>query len=155
MIALLLWPRISHPSLSPPVPRTAHPAVASLLWSPGPRPSPVFRSAICDCLSLNVSSIASPHLPPCRCAAGSTRRPATWPCSRCAAGPRWAARGQCGSPEGTARGAACAEVRAAARGVGAGAAAGDAGGPGGDGAVRLARPGDHARALCAPPLPSR
>ena len=28
---------------------------ASLLWSPGPRPSPVFRSAICDCLSLNVS----------------------------------------------------------------------------------------------------
>ena len=25
---------------------------ASLLWSPGPRPSPVFRSAICDCLSL-------------------------------------------------------------------------------------------------------
>ena len=27
---------------------------ASLLWSPGPRPSPVFRSAICDCLSLNV-----------------------------------------------------------------------------------------------------
>ena len=28
---------------------------ASLLWSPGPRPSPVFRSAVCDCLSLNVS----------------------------------------------------------------------------------------------------
>ena len=28
---------------------------ASLLWSTGPRPSPVFRSAICDCLSLNVS----------------------------------------------------------------------------------------------------
>jgi len=28
---------------------------ASLLWSPGPRPSPAFRSAICDCLSLNVS----------------------------------------------------------------------------------------------------
>ena len=27
---------------------------ASLLWSPGPRPSPVFRSVICDCLSLNV-----------------------------------------------------------------------------------------------------
>jgi len=26
-----------------------------LLWSPGPRPSPVFRSAVCDCLSLNVS----------------------------------------------------------------------------------------------------
>jgi len=25
------------------------------LWSPGPLPSPVFRSAICDCLSLNVS----------------------------------------------------------------------------------------------------
>jgi hypothetical protein len=24
-------------------------------WSPGPRPSPVFRSAVCDCLSLNVS----------------------------------------------------------------------------------------------------
>ena len=29
--------------------------MASLLWSPGPRPSPVFRSAVCDCLSLNVS----------------------------------------------------------------------------------------------------
>ena len=28
---------------------------ASLLLSPGPRPSPVFRSAVCDCLSLNVS----------------------------------------------------------------------------------------------------
>ena len=28
---------------------------ASLLWSPGPRPSPVFRSAVCNCLSLNVS----------------------------------------------------------------------------------------------------
>ena len=28
---------------------------ASLLWSPGPRPSPVFLSALCDCLSLNVS----------------------------------------------------------------------------------------------------
>jgi len=28
--------------------------VVSLLWSPGPRPSPVFRFAICDCLSLNV-----------------------------------------------------------------------------------------------------
>jgi hypothetical protein len=28
---------------------------AALLWSPGPRPSPVFRSAICDGLSLNVS----------------------------------------------------------------------------------------------------
>ena len=27
---------------------------ASLLSSPGPRPSPVFRSALCDCLSLNV-----------------------------------------------------------------------------------------------------
>jgi hypothetical protein len=27
---------------------------ASLLWFPGPRPLPVFRSAICDCLSLNV-----------------------------------------------------------------------------------------------------
>jgi hypothetical protein len=34
---------------------------ASLLWSPGPRPSPVFRSAVCDCLSLNVSlSLFSP-----------------------------------------------------------------------------------------------
>jgi len=32
---------------------------ASLLWSPGPRPSPVFRSAVCDCLSLNVSIILS------------------------------------------------------------------------------------------------
>jgi hypothetical protein len=28
---------------------------ASLQWSPGPRPSPAFRSAICDCLSFNVS----------------------------------------------------------------------------------------------------
>jgi len=27
---------------------------ASLLWSPGPRPSPVFRSVLCDFLSLNV-----------------------------------------------------------------------------------------------------
>ena len=34
---------------------------ASLLWSPGPRPSPVFRSAICDCLSLNVS-ISRPRI---------------------------------------------------------------------------------------------
>jgi hypothetical protein len=34
---------------------------ASLLWSPGPRPSPVFRSEICDCLSLNVS-ISPPAL---------------------------------------------------------------------------------------------
>ena len=31
--------------------------------SPGPRPAPVFRSAICDCLSLNVSiSLRSPAL---------------------------------------------------------------------------------------------
>ena len=34
---------------------------ASLLWSPGPRPSPVFRSAICDCLSLNVSISRRPR----------------------------------------------------------------------------------------------
>ena len=34
---------------------------ASLLWSPGPRPSPVFRSAICDCLSLNVSISCRPR----------------------------------------------------------------------------------------------
>ena len=33
---------------------------ASLLWSPGPRPSPVFRSVLCDCLSLNVPILCTP-----------------------------------------------------------------------------------------------
>ena len=45
---------------------------ASLLWSPGPRPSPVFRSAICDCLSLNVP------IPLCLSCGGS--------CSSCVVG---------------------------------------------------------------------
>jgi hypothetical protein len=33
--------------------------LASRLWFPGPRPLPVFRSAFCDCLSLNVSGLSS------------------------------------------------------------------------------------------------
>jgi hypothetical protein len=35
---------------------------ASLLWSPGPRPSPVFRSAVCDCLSLIKRIYLSIHM---------------------------------------------------------------------------------------------
>jgi hypothetical protein len=41
--------------------------MASLLWSPGPRPSPVFRSAVCDCLSLNVSVSLIQPTPRCFC----------------------------------------------------------------------------------------
>jgi hypothetical protein len=53
-----LLPRLPPPTCARPVsgvglgPRCY---TASLLWSHGPRPSPVFRSAICDCLSLHVS----------------------------------------------------------------------------------------------------
>jgi hypothetical protein len=36
---------------------------ASLLRSPGPYSPPVFRSAICDCLSLNVSILSLSCLP--------------------------------------------------------------------------------------------
>jgi len=39
------------------VPFHIHESFLFFEWSPGPRPSPVFRSAICDCLSLNVSVI--------------------------------------------------------------------------------------------------
>ena len=57
-VGLGLLPRLPPPSCARPVSGvglgpSCYPA--SLLWSPGPRPSPVFRSAICDCLSLNVS----------------------------------------------------------------------------------------------------
>jgi hypothetical protein len=48
---------------------------ASLLWFPGPCPSPVFRSAICDCSSLNVSGLSFSH-----CA--GLRRPCM-PCATC------------------------------------------------------------------------
>ena len=57
-VGLGLLPRLPPPTCARPVsgvglgPRCY---TASLLWSSGPRPSPVFRSAICDCLSLNVS----------------------------------------------------------------------------------------------------
>ena len=57
-VLLGLLPRLPPPTCAHPVssvglgPRCY---TTSLLWSPGPRPSPVFRSAICDCLSLNVS----------------------------------------------------------------------------------------------------
>jgi len=58
-LSRLAWlPRLPPPTCARPVsgvglgPRCY---TASLLWSPGPRPPPVFRSAICDCLSLNVS----------------------------------------------------------------------------------------------------
>ena len=53
-----LLPRVPPPTCSRPVSDVGlGPSyyTASLLWSTGPRPSPVFRSAICDCLSLNVS----------------------------------------------------------------------------------------------------
>ena len=57
-VGLGFLPRLPPPSCARPVSGVGlglsyYPA--SLLWSPGPRPSPVFRSAVCDCLSLNVS----------------------------------------------------------------------------------------------------
>jgi hypothetical protein len=61
-VGLGLLPRLPPPTCARPVsgvglgPRCY---AASLLWSPGPRPPPVFRSAICDCLSLNVSASVS------------------------------------------------------------------------------------------------
>ena len=59
-VGLGFLPRLPPPSCARPVSGVGlgpgyYPA--SLLWSPGPRPSPDFRSAVCDCLSLNVSIV--------------------------------------------------------------------------------------------------
>jgi hypothetical protein len=56
-VGLGLLPRLPQPTCSRPVSGVGLGPfcyAASLLQSPGPCSSPVFRSAICDCLSLNV-----------------------------------------------------------------------------------------------------
>ena len=56
----LLAPRLPPPTCARPVSGVGlgpHCYTASRLWFPGPRPLPVFRSAICDCLSINVSGL--------------------------------------------------------------------------------------------------
>ena len=67
-----LLPRLPPPTCSSPVSGVGlGPCcyAASLLQSPAPRPPSVFRSAICDCLSLNVSI-----LPTSRQMLGTSRR---------------------------------------------------------------------------------
>ena len=52
-------------------------ARVQLLWSPGPRPSPVFRSVLCDCLSLNVPMLSAAAEPAeAACARSQDARPA-------------------------------------------------------------------------------
>jgi len=56
-VGLGLLPRLPPPTCARPVSGVGlgpSCSPASWLWFPGPRPLPDFRSAICDCLSLNV-----------------------------------------------------------------------------------------------------